>query len=205
MEYRTSRHDEREDGIDSASKRTVRRLGRVLNVVIAALSLLLVLRIVDGLDQALTGPLPASAIVKEPTALPSAPRHKAWSEVEPIVERNLFGVDVAGRPEPEPVELEVEIEASSLPLALLGTISSTDSDLGAAAVWVDPAKERVVVSEGDQILAWDATVVEISRGRILLDEDGELRELSIADDSEYRPPKRTIRRRRGRRFRRGTR
>lgn len=181
----------------------LRRVSRALNLALAALALFLALRIADDLSRALAWqppPEPASDAV----ALEATPRARTWKDVEQILERNLFHVAIA-EPEIVPVEPVETVEPTELPLGLLGTISSTDSQLGAAVIWVDPIKQRFVLTEGDELVAWDAKIVEIERGRVVLSEDGELRELSIEEDSEYRPPKQKPRRRRGRRFRRSAR
>lgn len=87
-------------------------------------------------------------------------------------------------PPPPPVE---QVEPTELPLGLLGTISSDESE-SLAAVWDDEARESVVVAEGDEMADGAATVIEIDRARILLAENGATRELTFDEDETYRPP-----------------
>jgi len=147
------------------------------------------------------GPAPRSE-QPGPSPVPGRTR-PAWSARRVIVERDLFHEPTlaqAASPEAEPEELET----TGLPLSLLGTISSRDTEIGAAAIWNAERRQRLVVVEGDWVAGGRANVVEIERRRVLLDEGGVVREL-VFDDDDPRPPKRRplrqrrVRRQRGRR------
>lgn len=148
---------------------------------------ILVLRIAsevrEGLPVEIPGPSPASG-----APVPST-RH-SQSDREAILARNLF--DTSALVPPEPVApVEEEVEPTELPLGLLGTSASPRDDLSWAAVWDAESQERLVVQEGDPVANGLATVARIERGRVLFSEDGEIRELELDGDDEYRPPKRS--------------
>lgn len=137
------------------------------------------------------------ALGEPPIAPPSPPAAVAPPEPEPaapaiIVTRDLFGTTAT--PEPPPPRPQVEdVEATELPVGLLGTVYSADPELARAAVWNALRGEHRVVAAGDPIADGAATVLRIERERILLREDGDVREISL-DDAAHRPPSRAQKR-----------
>jgi type II secretory pathway component PulC len=170
---------------------------RIADVGLALLCARLAVGVATDLARALTWTPDPVEVLQEPSRRIDPPE-RSWSARERILERDLFHESIAGGPAPTPVPREDEVERTELALGLLGTIASTDSQIGAAAVWLDDAQHRVVLTEGDEIVGSGARIVEIERGRVVIAEEGELRELVFDADSEYRPPKRPTRRRRGR-------
>jgi hypothetical protein len=55
--------------------------------------------------------------------------------------------------------------------------------------WDAESRHTLVVKRGDEVGNGQATVLRIERGRILLSENGAVRELVFDEDDEYRPPK----------------
>lgn len=133
----------------------------------------------------------------ETPASPTARKLRAWSDREVILTRNLFNASLLAPVEPTPPPTE-EVEETEFPLGLLGTISSNRSELGWAAVWDAESRESLVVKPGDEVVNGQATVLRIERKRILLSENGAIRELVLDDDGEYRPPRRPAPRRKAR-------
>ena len=105
-----------------------------------------------------------------------------------IINRNLLGASLesAEPAEFDPNEITDELEATSLPLRLLGTVASTNPNLARAALEETETRERLVVGITDQI-SGKATVMRIEQRRIVLAEDGGLRELSLDDDKPPAP------------------
>jgi type II secretory pathway component PulC len=131
-----------------------------------------------------------------PLVSPEAPESlepRSWSERQIILTRNLFQTSVLAAAEPTPPEGE-ELEATELPLGLLGTAASPSPELARAAIWDAESREHVVVGVGDGLRNGQANVLRIERRRVVLSENGGLRELVVDEGSEYRPPRRPSRR-----------
>jgi len=109
------------------------------------------------------------------------------SDHDIIVRRNLFHVST-DVPLPLPEEPLEDLEATRLPLRLLGTAAATPSDLSWAAVEDEEARRTVVVQIGDEI--HEAIVQRIERRRIVLSENGVLRELVLDDEAQVASAKR---------------
>lgn len=140
----------------------------------------------------------AAFLVAEPapfgsTEAPASPKARSWSERQIILTRNLFQASVLAAAEPTPPPRE-ELEATELPLALLGTAASPSPELARAAIWDADNREHVVAGVGDALRNGQASVLRIERRRVVLSENGGLRELVFDEDSEYRPPRRPSRR-----------
>lgn len=118
-----------------------------------------------------------------------------WQERSVILERNLFKSTTVERSAP-PVEDIEDIEATTLPLQLLGTAAAEDPVLAWAAVQDLDTRETLVVTIGD-LLKNQATVMRIERRRIVLQENGQNRELTFGDEEDA-PPSVTRTARRGR-------
>jgi general secretion pathway protein C len=131
----------------------------------------------------------AEDATRRPTSTARARRD--WADREIILKRNLFNASLLAPAAPveEPIE---DLEATRLPLNLLGTAASTPTELSWAAVEDEEARQTVIVRMSDQI--HKATVQRIERRRIVLSENGVLRELTLDDDEEKEtallPPKR---------------
>lgn len=110
---------------------------------------------------------------------PTVRARGAWADREIILKRNLFNASLLAPPAPvaEPVE---ELEATRLPLNLLGTAASTPAEFSWAAVEDKEERRTIIVRVNDQIQK--ATVKRIERRRIVLSENGVLRELTLDDD-----------------------
>jgi hypothetical protein len=63
-----------------------------------------------------------------------------------------------------------------------------------AVIWDAESGEHVVVEVGDALRSGQANVLRIERRRVVLSENGALRELVMDEESEYRPPRRPSRR-----------
>lgn len=167
----------------------IRCLLWILDAALLALCGLFAAQTAQAVAEALRAP-PVSA--SRPPAAPaedsSGPEPAASAAI--IVSRDLFATRAT--PTPPPAEPE-EVEATELPLGLVGTAYSPDPDLAQAVVWNAWRGERRVVGVGDAIAGGAATVMRIERRRILLREEGDIREVSI-DAAEHRPPTRAQRR-----------
>ena len=108
-----------------------------------------------------------------------------------ILDRNLFH-SAAGTMALSAAELEEQLEATKLPLGLLGTVASPNPKLSWAAVEDRDSRTHLVLRVGDAVKG-QATVERIERKRIVLRENGRLRELSLEEDAsvaEAAPPAR---------------
>jgi general secretion pathway protein C len=133
---------------------------------------------------------------------PTARARRDWAHREIILKRNLFNASLLAPAAPveEPIE---DLEATRLPLKLLGTAASTPAEFSWAAVEDEEERRTVIVRVSDPI--HKATVQRIERRRIVLSENGVLRELALGEDksvgarppprprSRARPPRRTAR------------
>jgi general secretion pathway protein C len=122
-----------------------------------------------------------TAALPAPVARADAPRAVADRQV--IVERNLFNVSTLLQPVPGVGEIEEDLEATKLPLRLLGTAASSETDLSWAAV-EDLESQRHVVVKLKDVLQQKATVVAIERRRIVLDHAGRHEELALEDQQD---------------------
>jgi general secretion pathway protein C len=105
--------------------------------------------------------------------------NRSWSERQVILDRNLFDavLNVKNAP-PPPSE---QLEATTLPLSLIGTAAAGDPALSWAAVQDHDARKHLTLQQGDTVNG-KATVHSIEPKRIVLRENGELRELALSDD-----------------------
>jgi len=121
---------------------------------------------------------------------PTVRARRDWADREIILKRNLFNASLLAPaiPDDEPVE---DLEPTRLPLRLLGTAAATPADLSWAAVEDEDERRTVVVRVGDAIQG--ASVQRIERRRIVLSENGVLRELVLDEQtvaSRPEPPRR---------------
>jgi hypothetical protein len=171
------------------SERTVlRTTSWLLNAALVAVCGFFVARIAGAVHDALERPPLEVAAATAATATPQTPR--PWSDREVILTRNLFDTSRLVPPEPPPPPPVEEVEETDLPLGLVGTIASSRSEAGWAAVWNAQTRESVVLAPGDDVGDGLATVLRIERERVLLSEDGAIRELGLDDDQFRAPTKR---------------
>jgi type II secretion system protein C len=125
--------------------------------------------------------------VDETPAPPPTPvAERSWNERQVILTRNLFNASLLA-PAPEPVIEEEDLEATQLPLQLLGTVASPSPLLTWAAIQDKESRKHVVVHLDDPLQGGKAKVVRIEPKRIVLEENGELRELALTEVSPSAP------------------
>lgn len=141
--------------------------------------------------------MPGAASFAEAPA-PVADVRRTWDDRKPILDRNLFGAQIAGafEPEPEPEDLQ----ATRLPVRLVATQVHSVRENSKAAISDKSGRAEEVVYEGDFLDKHpQARLVRIERGRVILQNQGRREELLLAEVKGGRQPKRTDRKRRSRR------
>lgn len=128
-------------------------------------------------DSVLTPTPTAYAAGTDPTPL----MERTWSDRSIILSRNLFNSSTLS-PDLPPVPETEDLEATKLPLKLLGTASATNDFYSWAAIEDLDSKDTVVLRVGDEIRP-TATVMRIERRRVVLDENGNPRELVLTEKS----------------------
>ena len=97
-------------------------------------------------------------------------------------DRNLFKAALASnKPLAAPVVDLEQLEATKLPLSLIGTAAASNPSASWAAVQDHDSRAHLVLQQGDS-LKGKATVERIEPKRIVLRENGQLRELALSDD-----------------------
>jgi general secretion pathway protein C len=131
---------------------------------------------------------PSPAEQAAPSSKPP-PSRRSWSEREIILTRNLFNASVLA-PDPTLVleEPEEDLEATKLPLTLLGTVAAADPDHAWATIEDLDDRKTLVVRVNDEVKR-NAKVERIERRRVVLRENGKLRELALSekDGPDVRP------------------
>jgi general secretion pathway protein C len=128
----------------------------------------------------------AAWLTPEPAAVDpsvsSAPvaTQRSWNDRQVILARNLFNASLLAPAQAAPVE-EENLEETKLPLALLGTFASPDPRIARATVDDQDARMHLVLAVGDEITGGRAKLIRIERRRIVLEENGSLRELTFED------------------------
>jgi type II secretion system protein C len=119
----------------------------------------------------------AEDVARAPAAAERSDRD--WADREIILKRNLFNASLLAPavPDEQPVE---DLEATRLPLRLLGTAAAKPQEFSWAAVEDEDERRTAVVQVGDPI--HEAMVQRIERRRIVLSENGVLRELALEDE-----------------------
>lgn len=117
---------------------------------------------------------------------PDAEESAAAVSPRAILDRNLFGAQLAGEvqvaaaAEPDP---EDELEATKLPLRLLGTAAARDAAVSRAAIQDEQKRKHLVVAVGDELEGHPRVRVrDIQRTRVVLDNRGKLEELALHED-----------------------
>ncbi|MGH0034835.1 MAG: type II secretion system protein GspC [Myxococcota bacterium] len=147
---------------------------------------------------------PVAAAAAPPPAARSS--RAQWQDRQPILDRNLFGAQLAGEdlPEPEPDE---DLQETRLPLRLLGTAAADDPALSTAAIEDKGSQEHQVVRVGDRLEKHPRVeIASIERKRVVLLNGAKREELVLDEDAPpSRPTRRTARRATSRRERPKTR
>lgn len=167
-----------------------------VNLLLLAASCYLVADMVTAVgSEALEPPPVQIEVVREPDALEAAPVSHAA-----ILERNLFGAQLAG--EVQIVEVEPEgdfdnLSKTKLPLKLLGTAATNRPELSRASVENQKTRESLVVAVGHKFDGLNRVRVKgIERARVILDNAGKLEELALYEEEAKQPqpkPRRTPR------------
>jgi type II secretion system protein C len=161
-----------------------------LNAGLAVASCFVVARTVtqigaEALEPVALQPLPPARVEGE-TGSAAAPSF--------ILQRNLFGAQLAGDAPPPPPEEELEpLTETKLPLRLLGTAAATEEERSRAAIEDEKQRKHMVVAVGDRIEGHGRVrVTAIERTRVILDNAGRPEELRLHED-DPRPAVRTAR------------
>lgn len=125
--------------------------------------------------------LAPSEEISAPAPRDVAVRQRTWNERKIILDRNLFksSTEAAVVPTQEPIE---NVEKSRLPMTLLGTYASSDASESRATLKDREKNETLVVGVGDQ-LRGQALVLRIERRRVVLQENGVPRELTLEEEA----------------------
>lgn len=115
-----------------------------------------------------------------PTIDAPPPLDRSWNQRELILKRNLFRATLQAQKPPPAPTLE-ELEATKLPLSLIGTAAAERATDSWAAVQDHETREHLVLQQGDDVKG-KAKVERIEPKRIVLRENGQLRELTLSDD-----------------------
>lgn len=153
-----------------------RYLSRFANAALFVLCCFLLAETANAVFAALLTPAPAD-LAAAPTD--ASPATRSWSERQVILSRNLFNASLLAPATPAAF-IEEDLEATRLPLRLLGTAAANDAGLSWAAVEDLESRETVLVRIDDEIKR-QAQVLRIERKRIVLLENGVLRELVFED------------------------
>ena len=178
----------------------MRRVGiRIANVALFTLCCFLVAEVFNDISAEFL--MVARAAALPPPAVESQ-RARGWEERRPIIERNLFGAQIAAVPAPPPLPVDELLTATKLPLRLLGTVLSLDSATSRATIEDKSSRKHEVLRVGDSLQAYPSVeVAAIERGRVILLNEERREELRLQEDTApgTPAPKRTARRNRSRR------
>ena len=156
------------------------RLGiRIVNGLLFALCSFQVAGVFNKVSAELLMPAAASFAFVPPRATDVG---GDWSDLEPILERNLFGAQIVpiALPEPEPEE---KLDETKLPLQLLGTLLSDNPKTSTAAIADKGAADHELLREGDQLARHQhVRVARIERGRVILQNRDRREELLLNED-----------------------
>ncbi len=130
----------------------------------------------NAVFDALLTPAPAHA---SEGVSPPPPAARPWSDRQVILTRNLFNSSLL-KPPPPPKVVKEALEATKLPLSLLGTAASPNPALSWAAIEDESSRRTVVVRVDDEVKG-KAKVTRIERKRVVLLENGVLRELVLSE------------------------
>ena len=175
----------------------VRYLSWLANAALLTLGCFLVANTANAVFAALLTPSPAE---RAPAPAPEPAAGRSWSDRQKILERNLFNASLLAPA--RPVEVDEDLQATQLPLSLLGTVATPDPQLSWAAIEDKETRKHLVLRMQDDVKDGKATVMRIERKRVVLSENGELRELVLTENQGIPPmPKTSARKRPSRKSR----
>ncbi|MBW2501234.1 MAG: hypothetical protein JRF61_28460 [Deltaproteobacteria bacterium] len=164
-----------------------------LNAALAAGSCFAVARVVTQIGAEALEPVDVTA--PPPARIEDAgPQHAAAPSM--ILERNLFGAQLAGdvQVEEEPTQVEEPLTETKLPLRLLGTAAASEVERSRAAIEDEKTRKHMVVAVGDRLEGHSRVRVEaIERTRVILENAGRREELLLFE-GEPRVPNQPARR-----------
>jgi len=170
-------------GEGSLRRVMVRYLSWLANAALLTLGCFLVANTANAVFAALLTPSPAE---RAPAPAPEPAAGRSWSDRQKILDRNLFNASLLA-PAP-PVEVDEDLQATKLPLDLLGTVASPNPQLSWAAIQDKEARKHLVLRLHDDVKEGKARVMRIEPKRVVLSENGELRELVLADSQAVPAP-----------------
>jgi len=155
---------------------------KALNVVLLGASCYLVADVVTEVGAAALEP----AAIQPAATRPASTSQTAAVAPSVILERNLFGAQLAGESQVVEVSNEdIPLEATKLPLRLLGTAASSNEARSRAAVEDEKSRKHLVLAVGDRLTEAGLNRVKVSaieRTRIILDNAGKPEELALHED-----------------------
>jgi general secretion pathway protein C len=113
----------------------------------------------------------------------TAARESSGADRQVILDRNLFGFS-ALEPTPSLVQ-QTSLGKAQMPLTLFGTFAANEPSLSQATLRDDENEQTLVVGVGD-LIENQALVMRIERERVVLRENGLLRELTLEGASGRR-------------------
>ena len=155
----------------------VRYLSWLANAALLTLGCFLVANTANAVFAALLTPSPAE---RAPAPAPEPTAGRSWSDRQKILERNLFNASLLAPA--RPVEVDEDLQATQLPLDLIGTIASPNPQLSRAVIEDQETRKHEVVRLHGDVKEGKAKLMRIERRRVVLSENGELRELAFADN-----------------------
>jgi general secretion pathway protein C len=161
----------------------VRYLSWLANAALLMLGCFLVANTANAVFAALLTPSPAE---RAPAPAPEPPAGRSWNDREKILDRNLFNASLLAPAQQE--EVDEDLQATQLPLDLLGTVASPNPRLSWAAIQDKEVNRHLVLRLRDDVRDGAATVTRIEPKRVVLSENGELRELVLAENTAAPPP-----------------
>jgi general secretion pathway protein C len=154
-----------------------RYLGWVANTVLFVLCCLFAARTVNAVIGSSLASSPEAAAATSEIQLAAAP---TWNDRQIILDRNLFNASLLA-PVSGPTAIEEDLEETKLPLTLLGTLAALEPVNSWAAIEDRDSKLTRTVRIDDELRP-NVTVLRIERRRIVLQENGSPRELTLAED-----------------------
>ncbi len=166
----------------------------VVNVALGALACFLVAQGANRVLAALLTTTPSGNPI--PAAPAAPPLSRSGTDREIILTRNLFNASTLTPASALAVE-EEDLEATQLPLTLHGTAATEDPKLSWAAIEDREKQQTLTVSIDDSVGDGRAVVRRIERKRVVLEENGVLRELALPEPADLptspAPPRPAVR------------
>lgn len=142
--------------------------------------------VADTANEVFAALLTPTAQGAQPAPAPALRAGRGWNDREIILQRNLFNASLLAGTAPIDEPVAEDLEETMLPLRLLGTVAASRQEFSWAAVEDQDERKTVVVRVDDALNR--ATVKRIDRRRIVLSENGVLRELTLEDEVSDSPP-----------------